>query len=247
MIQSIDSSPYTIYLSAPRHDGGISDADTNLENGPSAATLDALPFGDDGARPILRRGGENDFDRILQMTKEAANSSEYPQGVPMIDRKDLSLGLGKDGYLMIADIGDRLPVGFALVTYRRSDVQTIPDLLGLSDEDKARSCQVESVIVRPKWRGKDLHLGLMSDLMHIAKLEGFRTVYACVAPDNAHYVQTLKEIGFTFHKRIDHPRYADQDIYHLVFKPRRTERERDAENLSRAETLVQTANDANGS
>lgn len=223
----IDGPELTILYSAPKDTNATKEDDDLTDFTASGVAADALSFGDNGAQPIMHRGSESDFDRMMFLFEDIKRKMERDQTFPALSRNDFENALRPNGYIRLADIGEHLPLGFAYMTYPQEGRERIADALDLTAEKRAKASQLDYVLVRPKWRERQLDQILVRDLMQIAKSDGYDVMYAQAGQNDETYRACLESLGFEVREHLTPEKGEPMDIYKKRLRAKAAEKDPD--------------------
>lgn len=165
--------------------------DSGIADGPSISTLDTLAFGDEGPRAMLRNAGETDLPQLMKLMQEAA--MDGTPSFPPVSEEKLRQAMGPGGRTIVADIGDVVPVGFAIVVYNTADDE-LP--VKLTEDEQLRTLKLEAAAMRPDWHNKDLLSDIISLLLEGSAQRGFTLALADLPADRPLAVKMLEKLGF---------------------------------------------------
>ena len=90
-------------------------------------------------------------------------------------------------------------VAYGVLGIHSYTVQHLADLLGLSEQDRARACVLDGAASLPEWRGHSLHCVAIAERSALGASLGRSLITATCAPENLRSLRGLLKEGFTIH------------------------------------------------
>ncbi len=163
---------------------------------------------------IIRLGTAADIPLVLDVQREAVETIERKEYFVETDREFLENYLNHSLFIYLFMAGEDC-AGFALIDLPGLHERNLGRDLGWPDNALAKSAHIDSVCVRPAFRGKGLQKRLVRAAEERLRGMGITRFLATIHPDNAASLSSMLALGYQI--GVTKPKYNGV-LRHVVFK-----------------------------
>lgn len=154
----------------------------------------------------IRKGTVRDTQAFLDLLHDVKNAMAQPEWFfldPDEDVRDM-MSDGRMHLITVID-GEKLAGAFDWIAPGLGEFNYGYDL-GLTDEELLTVANMDSVAVRPEYRGLGLHRRLQAAAEEDAISAGFKILLCTIHPDNVYSLRNALQLGYTIAAKL--PKYG---------------------------------------
>lgn len=154
----------------------------------------------------IRKGTPDDTQAFLTLLHEVREGMSCPEWFYLDPDEDVRVMMaGGKMHLIMAMDGDRLAGAFDWIAPGLDKFNYGHDL-GLSEEQLMRCANMDSVAVRPEYRGQGLHRTLQAAAEQDAISAGYNILLCTIHPDNVYSLRNALHLGYEIAAKL--PKYG---------------------------------------
>lgn len=147
---------------------------------------------------IIRKAEYEDVATILDIMNEAHSLLENKKMFFTDDKEFIENGIEKRGFALIAEDGAGKSVAYITVRFPELDGDNLLRYLSADNEQLMKVAMLDSVAVKPGYRGQGLQKRLIEEADKIAKERGYVHFVAKTHPDNRASLKSFLSRGYRY-------------------------------------------------
>lgn len=150
-----------------------------------------------GEKVTLRLAGKQDLDGIWQVMEQVRTTMARPEWFVADDQDYIRRHIdGEDGFTVVAETDDGTIAAFFAIDYPGLREYNLGHEIGLTEEERLQTAHMDTVGVRPEYRGQHLMARLLEAAEEQLAGTRYRHLMCTIHPDNHYSLDNMRRHGY---------------------------------------------------
>ncbi|MEA4969021.1 MAG: GNAT family N-acetyltransferase [Candidatus Pelethousia sp.] len=145
---------------------------------------------------VIRKAGLNDLPSLMRVIAETTASLRQPAWFAPADEAFLAAQIQGDGFILVAQAPDGSIAGVFQAHFPGLAEENLGRDAGLWPAELPKAAHMDSVAVRPAYRGHKLQTKLLIEGEKEMAALGYRHLFCTAHPDNSYSLTNLLDLGY---------------------------------------------------